>query len=107
MGTIYLYTGMRVILISHKWCNLYGTAIKLKYGAINKSTSSKAIYIIGATNFMAILLSKSKVNLRDIALSSGEFYQIFKGMDIMSGLQENIRYTEIPLPGAGVKVNIR
>lgn len=73
-GTLYLDTGIAVSLIIKKWCNLHGLTIKLKSGVTIMSALGKELNIVGTTCMMVMLAVTLKIDLREVAVSSEDFY---------------------------------
>lgn len=78
--------GVAVSLVLTKWYNLHRLILRLKFGITSISGLGKTLDIVRIATIMVILAQVLEVDLGDIAVSSGDFYQFLMKMDIISGI---------------------
>lgn len=76
---------MAISLVSKISYNLYGLSINPKSGVTITSTLGKTLDIMGIASMIVILDPTLEVDLREVAMSSGDFNQFLMGMYVLSG----------------------
>ena len=78
-------TGASITLVSKTWAEAHGLKITEVQGVRIRGAAGQAIEVIGTTSFTAQLSPSLEIDVTDVAVSNGTFYQCLMGCDMLRG----------------------
>ena len=92
-------TGMAITLLMKKWADTYGLTMKEKAAEYILGTNSTVVKIVGTTSMTLLLAPTLEIDVANVAVCSGDFYQGLLGCDLLCGHTEVLGAITITLPG--------
>ena len=91
--------GVVITLLIKKWVDPHGLAVKEKVAKYISGTNGTSIMILGITSMTILLASMLELDVSNIAILLGDFYQGLLGCDLLCGYNEALSMATITLPG--------
>ena len=91
--------GMTITLLTKKWADVHGLTMKEKAGEYILGTNSTVVKIVGMTSMTLLLVPTLEIDMVNIAVCSGNFYQGLLGCDLLCGHNKALGPATITLPG--------
>ena len=92
-------TGAAITLLTKKWVDAHGLPMREKAAEYISGTNGTVVKIIGTTSMTLLLAPTLEVDVSNVAVCSGDFYQGLLGCDLLCGHNEVLSTTTISLPG--------
>ena len=92
-------TGATIILLTKMWSDAYDLIVKEKLAEYSLGANGIAVKIISMTSMTLFLAPTLEVDVANIAIYSGNFYQGLLGCDLLFGHNEVLGTATITLPG--------
>ena len=84
-GHMMVDTGASVTLATRGWVEAHGLQLR-KAGTVNiTGASGSKVQIVGTTSFTVQLTPTLELDVAEVVVSDGDFYQCLLGMDILAG----------------------
>ena len=90
--------GMAITLLMKKWVDAHGLTVKEKAAEYNLGANRTAVKIIGMTSMTLLLVPTLEIDVANVAVCSGNFYQGLLRCDLFCGHNEGLSATTITLP---------
>ena len=91
--------GVAITLLTRKWADAHGLTMKEKVAEYILGTNGMAVQIVGTTSMTLLLAPTLDLDMADIAICSGNFYQGLLGCDLLCRHSEALGTATITLPG--------
>ena len=92
-------TGAAITLLTKKWVDAHGLPMREKAAEYISGTNGTAVKIIGTTSMTLLLAPTLEVDVSNVAVCSGDFYQGLLGCDLLCGHNKALGAATISLPG--------
>ena len=92
-------TGAAITLLTKKWVDAHGLPVREKAAEYISGTNGTAVKIIGTTSMTLLLAPTLEIDVSNVAVCSGDFYQGLLGCDLLCGHNEALGAATISLPG--------
>ena len=89
-------TGMAITLLIEKWADFHSLTVKEKAAEYISGTNSTVVKMVGMTS-MTLLLAPT-LDVVNVAVCLGDFYQGLLGCDLLCGHNEALGAATITLP---------
>ena len=96
--------GMDITLLTKKWADAYGLTVKEKVAEYILGANGTAVKIVGTTSITLLLVPTLEIDMANVAICSGDFYQGLLRCDLLCGHNEVRGTTTITYPGWTNKV---
>ena len=91
-------TGTAITLLTKKWVDAHGLAMKEKVAEYISGTNGTTVKILGTTSMTLLLAPTLEIDVSNVAVCSGNFYQGLLGCDLLCGHNEALGAATISLP---------
>ena len=91
-------TGMAITLLMKKWADAHGLTMKEKVAEYILGTNGTAVKIVGTTSMTLLLAPTLEIDVSNVAVCLGNFYQGLLGCDLLCGHNEALGTATISLP---------
>ena len=91
-------TGVAITLLIMKWADAHGLTVKEKAAEYILGTDGIAVKIVGMTSMALLQAPTFEIDVKNIAICSGDFYQGLLGCDLLCGHKEALGAAIITLP---------
>ena len=88
-----------ITLLMKKWADAHGLTMKEKAAEYISGTNRTVVKIIGMTSMTLLLAPTLEIDVSNVAICSGNFYQGLLGCDLLCGHNEALSTATISLPG--------
>ena len=75
--------GTAITLLMKKWVDAHGLTVKEKVAEYISGTNGTAVKIIGTTNKTLLLAPTLEIDVANVTICSGDFYQGLLGCDLL------------------------
>ena len=79
-------TGVAITLLMKKWADAHGLTVKEKVAEYISGTNGMAVKIVGMTSMTLLLVPTLELDVVNIAVCLGYFYQGLLGCDLLSSI---------------------
>ena len=91
-------TGAAITLLMKKWADAHGFTMKEKAAKYILGANGMAFKIVGMTSMTLLLVPTLDLDMANIAVCSGDFYQGLLGCDLLCRYNEALSTATITLP---------
>ena len=91
--------GTAITLVIKKWADAHGLTMKEKAAEYILGANRTAVKIVGMTSMTLLLVPTLEIDVANVAVCSGDFYQGLLGCDLLCKHNEALGATTISLPG--------
>ena len=91
--------GAAITLLTKKWVDTHGLPVREKAAEYISGTNGTAVKIVGTTSMTLLLAPTLEIDVSNVAVYSGDFYQGLLGCDLLCGHNEALGAATISLPG--------
>ena len=91
-------TGVAITLLMKKWVDAHGLTVKEKAAEYILGTNGTAFKIIGTTSMTLLLAPTLEIDMANVAVCLGNFYQGLLGCNLLCGHNEVLGATTITFP---------
>ena len=91
--------GVAITLLTKKWADSHGLTMKEKAAEYISGTNGTAVKIVGTTSMTLLLAPTLELDVANVAVSLGVFYQGLLGCDLLYRHNEALGAATITLPG--------
>ena len=91
--------GAAITLLMKKWADAHGLTMKEKAAEYILGANGTAVKIVGTTSMTLLLAPILEIDVSNVAVYSGNFYQGLLGCDLLCGHNKALGTTTISLPG--------
>ena len=92
-------TGAAITLPTKKWTDAHRLPVREKAAKYISGANGMAVKNISTTSMTLLLAPTLEVDVSNVAVCSGDFYQGLFGCDLLCGHNEALGATTISLPG--------
>ena len=92
-------TGAAITLLMKKWADALGLTMKEKAAKYILGTNGTTVKIVGTTSMTLLLVPTLQIDMANVAICSGDFYQGLLGCNLLCGHNEALSAATISLPG--------
>ena len=89
--------GAAITLLMKKWVDAHGLAVKEKVAEYISGANGTSIKIVGATIMTLLLTPTLELDVSNVAICSGNFYQGLLGCDFLCGYNKALSMATITL----------
>ena len=97
-GLIMVDTGAPITLLTKKWADAHGLTVKEKMDKYILDANGMGVKIVGTTSMTLLLVPTLELDVANIAVCSGDFYQGLLGCDLLCRHNEVLSTATITLP---------
>ena len=90
--------GLAITLLTKKWADTHGLTIKEKAAEYISGTNGTTVKIVGTTSMTLLLVPTLEIDVANVAICSGNFYQGLLRCDLLCGHNEALGAATISLP---------
>ena len=90
--------GVAIMLLMKKWADGHSLTVKEKVAEYISGTNGTSIKIVGITSVTLLLVPTLELDMANVAICLGNFYQGFLGCDLLCGYNEALGLATITLP---------
>ena len=94
-----VYMGAAITLLMKKWADTHGLTMKEKAAEYISGANGTAVKIAGMTSMTLLPAPTLEIDLANVTICSGDFYQGLLGCDLLCRNNEVLGATTITLPG--------
>ena len=91
-------TGAAITLLMKKWVDAHGLTMKEKAAEYILGANGTAVKIVGTTSMTLFLAPTLEIDMANVAICSGNFYQGLLRYDLLCGHNEALSAATITLP---------
>ena len=92
-------TGMAITLLTKKWADAHGLPVREKVAEYILDANGTVVKIIGTTSMTLLLAPTLEIDVSNVAICSGNFYQGLLRCDLLCRHNEVLGAATISLPG--------
>ena len=92
-------TGAAITLLTKKWVDAHGLPMREKVAEYISGANGTVVKIVGMTSMTLLLAPTLEIDVSNVAVCSGNFYQGLLGFDLLCGHNEALGATTISLLG--------
>ena len=92
-------TGLAITFLTKKWADAHGLVVKEKAPEYISGTNGTSIKIVGTTSMILLLVPTLDLDMSNVAICLGNFYQGLLGCDLLCRHNEALGMATIILPG--------
>ena len=81
-------TGVAITLLTKKWADGHGLTMKEKVAEYISGTNSTVVKIVGMTSMTLLLAPTLEIDMANVVICLGNFYQGLLGCDLLFGYNE-------------------
>ena len=90
--------GAAITLLMKKWADAHGLTVKEKVAEYILGTHGTSVKIVGMTSMTLLLAPTLELDVANVAIYLGDFYQGLLGYDLLCGHNEALSAATITLP---------
>ena len=90
--------GTAITLLMKKWADTHGLTVKEKVADYISGANGTVVKIVGMTSMILLLVPTLEIDVANVAICSGDFYQGLLGCDLLCGHNEALGTATITLP---------
>ena len=90
--------GVAITLLTKKWADAYGLTVKEKVAKYILGTNGTAVIIVGTTSMTLLLVPILELDVVNIAICFGDFYQGLLGCDLLCRHNKALSVATTTLP---------
>ena len=90
--------GAAITLLTKKWAEAHGLTMKEKVAEYISGANGTVVKIVGTTSMTLLLVPTLEIDVLNVAICSGDFYQGLLRCDMLCGHNEALGSTTISLP---------
>ena len=94
-----VYIGVAITLLTKIWVDAHGLTMKEKAAEYISGTNSTSIRVVGTTSMALLLAPTLELDVANIAICLGSFYQGLLGCELLCRHNEALSGATITLPG--------
>ena len=94
-------TGVAITLLMKNWADAHGLTVKEKAAEYISGANGTVVKIVGTTSLTLLLVPTLELDVANVAICSGSFYQGLLRCDLLRGHNEALGTATITLPGLG------
>ena len=91
--------GAAITLLMKKWMDAHGLTEKEKVAEYISGANGTVVKIVGTTSMTLLLAPTLEIDMANVAICSGNFYQGLLRQDLLYGHNEALGAATIKLPG--------
>ena len=91
--------GAAITLLMKKWADSHGLTVKEKVAEYISGTNGMVVKIVGMTSMTLLLVPTLELDIMNIVVCLGNFYQGLLGCDLLCRHNEVLSTATITLPG--------
>ena len=91
--------GAVITLLMKKWADAHGLTMKEKAAKYISGSKGTVVKIVGTTSTTLLLVPTLEIDVANVAVCSGDFYQGLLGCDLLCRHNKALGATTISLPG--------
>ena len=92
-------TGAAITLLTKKWVDAHGLPVREKAAEYISGANGTAVKIIGTTSMTLLLAPTLEIDVSNVTVCSGNFYQGLLKCDLVCGHNKALGAATISLPG--------
>ena len=92
-------TGAAITLLTKKWADTHGLPVREKAAEYISGANGTAVKIIGTTSMTLLLAPTLEIDVSNVAVCLGNFYQGLLRCNLLCGHNEVLGAAAISLPG--------
>ena len=92
-------TGAAITLLTKKWVDAHGLTVREKVAEYISGANRTAVKIVGMTSMTLLLAPTLEIDVANVAVCSGNFYQGLLGCDLLCRHNKVLGAATISLPG--------
>ena len=92
-------TGMTITLLMKKWVDAYKLTMKEKVSEYILGANGTVVKIVGMSSMTLLLAPNLEIDVANVTICLGNFYQGLLGCDLLCGHNEALGTATITLPG--------
>ena len=92
-------TGAAITLLTKKWADAHGLPVRERAAEYILGANGTTVKIVGTTSMTLLVVPTLEIDVSNVAVYSGNFYQGLLGCDLLCGHNEALGTTTISLPG--------
>ena len=92
-------TGAAITLLMKKWADAHGLTVKEKAAEYISGTNGTMVKIVGTTSMTLLLAPTLEIDVSNVAICLGNFYQGLLRCDLLCRHNEALGTATISLPG--------
>ena len=92
-------TGAAITLLTKKWADAHDLTVKEKAAEYISGANGMVVKIVGKTSMTLLLAPTLEIDVANVAVCSGNFYQGLLRCDLLCGHTEALGAATITLPG--------
>ena len=92
-------TGAAITLMIKKWADAHRLTMKEKLAEYISGANGTTVKIVGTTSMTLLLAPTLEINVSNVAVCSGNFYQGLLGCNLLCGHNKALGAATISLPG--------
>ena len=81
--------GVAITLLMKKWADTHGLTMKEKVAEYISGTNGTVVKIIGMTSMTLLLVPTLEIDMANVAICLGNFYQGLLGCDLLCGIMRS------------------
>ena len=90
--------GVAITLLTKKWADAHGLPVREKVAEYISGANRTAVKIIGTISMTLLLAPTLEIDMSNVAICLGSFYQGLLGCDLLCGHNEVLGAATISLP---------
>ena len=90
--------GTAITLLTKKWADAHGLTVKERAAKYISGANGTAVKIVGRTSMTFLLAPTLEIDMANVAVCSGDFYQGLLRCNLLCGHNEALGTTTITLP---------
>ena len=90
--------GMAITLLINKWADTHGLTVKEKAAKYISGANLMVVKIVSTTSIILFLAPTLELDVANVAVCLGDFYQGLLGYDLLCGHNEVLGASTITLP---------
>ena len=91
--------GAAITLLTKKWADAHGLPVREKAAEYILGTNGSAVKTIGTTSITLLLAPTLEIDVSNVAVCSGKFYQGLLRCNLLCGHNQALGAATISLPG--------
>ena len=91
-------TGAAITLLMKKWVDAHGLTVREKAAEYISGANGNTVKIVGTTCMTLLLVPTLEIDVSNVAIYLGNFYQGLLGCDLLCGHNKALGATTISLP---------
>ena len=93
-----VYTGAAITLLTKKWADAHRLPVREKVAEYISGANGTAVKIVGMTSMTLLLAPTLEIDVSNVAICSGNFYQGLLRCNLLCGHNDALSAATISLP---------